>query len=57
MIAHGNADEEPLLLKGYEGLMQSEKIIPSLGGTRLPEAFDRLIELYTATEKLDEVTK
>jgi serine/threonine protein kinase/tetratricopeptide (TPR) repeat protein len=51
------AEAEPLLLKGYEGMKQREKTIPPLAGTRLPEAIDRLIELYTATDRPDEVTK
>ena len=51
------ADAEPLLLKGYEGMIQRERTIPSEGATRIPEALDRLIELYTATKKPDEVKK
>jgi len=51
------ADAEPLLLKGYEGMKQREKAIPKEGETRIPEALDRLIELYTATNKPDEAKK
>ena len=51
------AEAEPLLLKGYEGMKQREKAIPSEGTTRIPEALDRLIALYTATNKPDEVKK
>jgi hypothetical protein len=51
------ADAEPLLRKGYEGMKRREKMIPDLGKIRLPEAVDRLIELYTATNKPDEVMK
>jgi hypothetical protein len=51
------ADAEPLLLKGYEGMKAREKTIPPQGSTRIPEALDRLIELYTATNKPDEVKK
>ena len=51
------ADAEPLLLKGYEGMKKREKTIPKGGETRIPEALDRLIELYTATNKPDEVKK
>jgi tetratricopeptide (TPR) repeat protein len=47
----------PLLLKGYEGMKQREKTIPPEGMVRLPEAVDRLIEHYTATNKPDEVKK
>jgi hypothetical protein len=50
-------DAEPLLLKGFEGLKHREKSIPPQGKTRIPEAVDRLIELYTATNKPDEVKK
>jgi eukaryotic-like serine/threonine-protein kinase len=51
------ADAEPLLLKGYEGMKAREATIPPQGGARIPEALDRLIELYTATNKPDEVKK
>jgi hypothetical protein len=51
------ADAEPLLLAAYEGMKQQEKTVPPQGQDRLPEALDRLIELYTATNKPDEVKK
>jgi hypothetical protein len=51
------ADVEPLLLKGYEGMKAREKSIPPQAGTRIPEAIDRLIEFYTATNKPDEAKK
>lgn len=51
------ADAEPLLLKGYEGMEAREQTIPAQSNTRIPEALDRLIELYTATNKPDEVQK
>ncbi len=51
------AEAEPLLLAGYEGMKQREKTIPAQGKIRLPEAVDRLIELYTTTNKPDEVKK
>jgi eukaryotic-like serine/threonine-protein kinase len=51
------AEAEPLLLKGYEGMKAREKTIPPAGKTRIPEAIDRLVELYTATNKPDEVKK
>jgi eukaryotic-like serine/threonine-protein kinase len=44
-------------LKGYEGMKQREKSIPAQGRTRISEALDALIELYTATNKPDEVKK
>jgi hypothetical protein len=39
------------------GMKAREKTIPPQGSTRLPEALDRLIELYTATNRPDEVKK
>ncbi len=51
------AEAEPLLVKGYEGMKAREKDIPPQANTRIPEALDRLIELYTATNKPDEVKK
>jgi tetratricopeptide (TPR) repeat protein len=51
------AAAEPLLLRGYEGMKQREKTIPPQGATRIPEALDRLIEFYTATNKPDEAKK
>jgi serine/threonine protein kinase/phage tail protein X len=51
------ADAEPLLLAGYEGMKTREKSIPSPAAISVPEALDRLIELCTATDKPDEVTK
>jgi WD40 repeat protein/tetratricopeptide (TPR) repeat protein len=48
---------EPLLLKGYQGMKEREKTIPPVGRIRLAEAVDRLIELYIATNKPDEVKK
>ncbi len=51
------ADAEPLLLKGYEGMKEREKSIPAQSRTRIPEALDALIELYTATSNSEEVKK
>ena len=51
------ADAEPLLLRGYEGMKAREKAIPPQAGTRLPEALDRLVELYAATNKPDEAAR
>ena len=52
-----HAEAEPLLVKGYEGMKAREKTIPPQGNIRIPEALDRLIELYTATNKPDELKK
>jgi hypothetical protein len=51
------ADAEPLLLQGHAGMKQREKAIPHQASTRIPEALDRLIELYTAINKPDEAKK
>jgi tetratricopeptide (TPR) repeat protein len=51
------ADAEPLLVKGYDGMKAREKTIPPQGTTRIPEALDRLIALYTATNKPKEAKK
>ncbi len=45
------------MLKGYEGMKQREKSIPPRASTRIPEALDRLIELYTAMNRPDEVRR
>jgi serine/threonine protein kinase/tetratricopeptide (TPR) repeat protein len=51
------AEAEPLLLQGYERMKAREKTIPPAGAARIPEALDRLIELYTSTNKPDEAKK
>jgi tetratricopeptide (TPR) repeat protein len=51
------AAAEPLLVSGFEGMRQREKAIPPLGRNRLPEALDRLIDLYTAKNEPAEVAK
>jgi tetratricopeptide (TPR) repeat protein len=51
------AEAEPLLLAGYEGMKQREKLIPPQAATRLPEALDRLLDLYTSTSRPDQVKK
>jgi hypothetical protein len=49
------ADAEPLLLAGYQGMKQRQDTIPPPASTRLPEAIDRLIQLYIETHKPDNV--
>ncbi len=44
------ADAQPLLLAGYEEMMQLEKTIPSQSQIRILEAIERLV-LYEAREK------
>ncbi len=43
------AEAEPLLLDGYRGMMEREASIPAAGNTRIPEALERLVQLYEAT--------
>jgi serine/threonine protein kinase len=50
-------EAEPLLLKGYEGMKQNEKTVPPQARGRIPEALDRLIDIYTAMNKPEEVKK
>ena len=50
-------EAEPLLLKGYRGMKERETTIPPIGKDRVPEALNRLIDLYTAANKPDEVRK
>jgi tetratricopeptide (TPR) repeat protein len=51
------AEAEPLLLAGYEGMKQREKSIPPQGKIRLPQAVERLVQLYEALDKKDEVAR
>jgi tetratricopeptide (TPR) repeat protein len=51
------AEAEPFLLRGYEVLKAGEGSIPPSSSARIPEAIDRLIELYSATGKTEEVKK
>jgi hypothetical protein len=48
---------EPLIVSGYEGMKQREKTIPPQDATRIPQALDRLIDFYIATNKPDEAKK
>jgi tetratricopeptide (TPR) repeat protein len=45
------AEAEPLLLQGYEGLKQRAKSIPPQANSCIPQAIDRLIELYSVTNR------
>jgi hypothetical protein len=51
------AEAEPLLLKGYQGMKKQENSIPPQAKIYLHQALDRLIELYTAMNKPDELKK
>ncbi|MCI0462406.1 MAG: tetratricopeptide repeat protein [Gemmataceae bacterium] len=50
-----HAEAEPLLLDGYQGMKKRQKSISPQGQARLVEAVDRLIGLYTALDRPDEV--
>jgi hypothetical protein len=51
------AEAEPLLLNGYEGMKQRAKTIPPPGKAWLPEAAQRLVQLYEAMAKKDEAAR
>jgi hypothetical protein len=51
------AAAEPLLLAGYEGLKKREKTIQPVHRSRLAEAAGRLVDLYTATNRPDELKR
>jgi hypothetical protein len=51
------AEAEPLLLAGYAGMKERENTIPPIGKDRLPEAAERLVQLYDAMGKKDEAAK
>jgi hypothetical protein len=51
------AEAEPLLLQGYRGMKQRQQAIPPPGKIRLPEAVERLVQLYQALGKKDEVAR
>ncbi len=51
------AEAEPLLRAGYDGMKQREKMIPPQIQVRLPEAIERLVQLYDAMDRKDEAAK
>jgi tetratricopeptide (TPR) repeat protein len=51
------AEAEPLLLQGYEGMRHRERKIPAIGRIRLPEAAERLVHLYEATNQPEKAKK
>jgi hypothetical protein len=51
------AEAEPLLLSGYEGMKARGSTIPAQANTRIPEALERLVQLYEALDKPDETAK
>ncbi len=51
------AEAEPLLIGGYEGMKRRENTIPEPAKARLPEAVERLVQLYEAMDRKDEAAK
>ena len=45
------------MLAGFEGMKKQQDKIPPQGQPRLADAVERLIELSTATNRLDEAKK
>jgi hypothetical protein len=52
-----SSDAEPLLVKGYEGLKQREAQVPKEPYAPLVEAAERLVRLYQALGRNDEVDR
>ena len=51
------AEAQPLLLAGYEGMKERHAEIPPQAKARLPEAVERLVQLYEELGQKDEVAK
>ena len=51
------AAAEPLLLSGYEGMMQRKDKIPAGGQSRPKEAIERLVQLYEATGQTEKAAE
>lgn len=51
------AEAESFLLLGYEGMKQREKSIPDAGKMRIPEAIQRVAELYEATGQAEKTAE
>jgi eukaryotic-like serine/threonine-protein kinase len=51
------ADAEPMLVSGFDGMKQRELKIPPEGKDRLTKALERLVQLYEATGRQEEVAK
>ena len=58
LLGRGRPTEaEPLLVAGYEGLAARRAAVPPSGRGRLPEAADRLVEVYERLGKPDEAKR
>jgi serine/threonine protein kinase len=51
------AEAELFLVRGYEEMKARQNTIPPTASMRIPESLDRLIELYRATDRADEMKK
>ena len=51
------AEAEPLLLAGYQGMKRREATIPPEGKSRLPQAVERLVQFYEATNNPGEASR
>jgi non-specific serine/threonine protein kinase/serine/threonine-protein kinase len=52
-----HAEAEPLLLRGYEGMKEREAKIPANARRSLPDAVERLVQLYDAWDRPEEAKK
>ena len=51
------AEAESFLLSGYEGMKQREDKIPQQGKPRVRESVQRLVQLYEATDRLEQAAE
>ena len=51
------AEAEPLILAGYEGMKAREAKIPAPGRPHLPEAAERIVQLYEAWGQKDKAAE
>jgi hypothetical protein len=58
LMAQGKLDEaHSLLLDGYRGMKAREASIPAQGATRIPEALERLVAFYEASNAPEEAAR
>jgi WD40 repeat protein/tetratricopeptide (TPR) repeat protein/tRNA A-37 threonylcarbamoyl transferase component Bud32 len=51
------AEAEPLLVQGYEGIMERGKTMPLVSRRRMTQALDRVVQLYEAWGKPEEAAR
>ncbi len=51
------AEAEPLVVSGYQGLKAREAKIPKSGSFNLPEAAERVVQLYELSGKPEKVAE